>query len=424
MKFLILANNDDDGAGQTAINLSNNLKKLNHQVKVNILYSRTKDTNIKIIERSFLLRIFSFLLNFLKIKKINDFKKNFLELFWFGNTTIKFSSIKKEIEESDVIIIFTFNRIISKNIFEKIMRYKKVIFLRPLDTEFATGGCHFNGDCQNYTESCNKCPKLNFLNFFNITKKNLITKKQIVEKYKPKVLVPNTYVKKIFEKSSIFKESEMLIARLDVRNERKNFYAKEKAREILGLNKEENIILFGTFNLSSHLKGGHLLINALKLLETKYLEQDQKKKLLRETRVLTVGNKNNFEFKSDIIKWSHLGVINSDKHLNLLYRASDLLVSPTIQCFGPHMLSEAVANKLPVISFDVGAAQDDIKHGENGFLVPCYDISVFTKYMYQILYDESVREKIFLSTKNFESGRLEDEATSIANYSKKFIKEL
>jgi glycosyltransferase involved in cell wall biosynthesis len=421
MKFLILANNDDDGAGQTAVNLSKNLKKLNYQVKVNILHSRIKDPSIKILERSFLLRIFSFLLNFLKIKKIKDFKKSFLELFWFGNTTIKFSSIKAEIEESDIIIIFTFNRIISKNIFEKIMGYKKVIFLRPLDTEFATGGCHFNGDCQNYTDSCNKCPKLNFLNFFNITKKNLIKKKQIVEKYRPKVLVPNTYVKKIFETSSIFKRSEMLIARLDVRNERKNFYTKENAREILGLDKKENIILFGTFNLSSHLKGGHLLLKALKLLESKYLEQDLKKNFLKEIRFVTVGKKNNFEFKSDIIKWSHLGVINSDKHLNLLYRAADLLASPTIQCFGPHMLSEAVANKLPVISFDVGAAQDDIKHGENGFLVPCYDVLMFAKYMYQILCDEKEREKIFLSTKNYNLGRSEDEATSIVNYSKKFI---
>jgi hypothetical protein len=34
MKFLLLANNDSDGIGQTVINLSTNLKKLNQEVKI------------------------------------------------------------------------------------------------------------------------------------------------------------------------------------------------------------------------------------------------------------------------------------------------------------------------------------------------------------------------------------------------------
>ena len=421
MKFLILTNNDFDGVGQTVINLSNNLKKLNHEVKVSLLHSRTNDQNIKIIERSIFLRIIGFLFNLLKIKKINNFKKNFLELFWFGNTTINFYSIKKDIENSDVIIIFTFHKLISKKIFQEIMKYKKVILLRPLDIELATGGCHFNGDCQNFINTCNKCPKLNFLNLFNITKKNLIAKKKIVDQYKPKVLVQNSYVMKIFQKSSIFKEAEMHIARLDVRKERKNFYKKDNAREILGLNKKDNIVLFGAFDLSAHHKGGHLLVEALKLLENKYLKSETIKESLPDIRILTMGKKNNFEIKSDIIKWTHLDLVNSDKKLNLLYRAADVLVCPSLQCFAPHIVSEAVENKLPVISFNVGVAQDDIKHGENGFLVPCYDTSEFAKYLYDILYDEKVRKNILFSIKNYNSGRIEDEATSIVNYSSKFI---
>ena len=421
MKFLILTNNDSDGVGQTAINLSNNLKKLNHEAKVSLLHSKTNDQNIKIIERSIFLRITGFLFNLLKIKKINNFKKNFLELFWFGNTTINFYSIKKDIENSDVIIIFTFYKLISKKIFQEIMKYKKVILLRPLDIELATGGCHFNGDCQNFINTCNKCPKLNFLNLFNITKKNLIAKKKIVDQYKPKVLVQNSYVMKIFQKSSIFKEAEMHIARLDVRKERKNFYKKDNAREILGLNKKDNIVLFGAFDLSAHHKGGHLLVEALKLLENKYLKSETIKESLQDIRILTMGKKNNFEIKSDIIKWTHLDLVNSDKKLNLLYRAADVLVCPSLQCFAPHIVSEAVENKLPVISFNVGVAQDDIKHGENGFLVPCYDTSEFAKYLYDILYDEKVRKNILFSIKNYNSGRIEDEATSIVNYSSKFI---
>ena len=104
-----------------------------------------------------------------------------------------------------------------------------------------------------------------------------------------------------------------------------------------------------------------------------------------------------------------------------MYRAADVLVCPSLQCFAPHIVSEAVENKLPVISFDVGVAQDDVKHGENGFLVPCYDTSEFAKYLYDILYNEKIRRNILITTKNYNSGRVEEEATSIVNYSSKFI---
>ena len=43
MKFLILMNNDFDGVGQTAINLANNLKKINQEVKISLLHSKSNN---------------------------------------------------------------------------------------------------------------------------------------------------------------------------------------------------------------------------------------------------------------------------------------------------------------------------------------------------------------------------------------------
>ena len=64
MKFFILINNDYDGVGQVAINLANNLKKLNHKVKVSSLHSKIKNNDIKIMERLLFLRIISFALKY------------------------------------------------------------------------------------------------------------------------------------------------------------------------------------------------------------------------------------------------------------------------------------------------------------------------------------------------------------------------
>ena len=48
---------------------------------------------------------------------------------------------------------------------------KKIVYLRPLDMELATGGCHVNflyesgAECKKYITGCDNCPKLNKLNY-------------------------------------------------------------------------------------------------------------------------------------------------------------------------------------------------------------------------------------------------------------------
>ena len=76
---------------------------------------------------------------------------------------------------------------------------------------------------------------------------------------------------------------------------------------------------------------------------------------------------------------------------------------------------DAQIRALKIIVFD------DIKHGVNGYLVPCYDTSIFAKHLYDVLYDENKRKKMDLSLSNYNPMRVEDEATSIVNYSSKFV---
>ena len=66
-----------------------------------------------------------------------------------------------------------------------------------------------------------------------------------------------------------------------------------------------------------------------------------------------MGNKNSFTFESEKIKWTHLGLISSDRKLNLIYRSSDVLVCPSLYCFGPHIVTEALLNDLPVFDLNI-----------------------------------------------------------------------
>jgi len=408
MKFLLITNNDADGVGQPAINLSNNLKKKGYNSKVLVLHKFTKSKDIEQIKRSLVLRIFLFILNFLK--------KDFSELFGFGYSTINYNSIAKHVDDADVIIIFTFYKILSNKMLDMILSKKKIVYFRPLDIEMAAGGCHFNKECEKYKNDCDNCHKLNFFNISNITKRHLNEKKIIFERFKPKVFVQNNYVKNIFKKSNIFKNLNTHVLYIGANSNRNVFYTKQFSRETLGIDQNEKIILFGCFNLNSYIKGGHLLKESLRILKSKLIKNNQRS-YLNKIRLITIGNLNNFNLDIPEIKWTHLGLVNSDKKLNLIYRASDVLVCPSLYCFGPHIVTEALLNDLPVVGFDLGVAQDSVINGVNGYLVPLYNSQIFAESIFKTLNKKKIinNDKIILIKKYCSS---EYETNSVIKFSK------
>mgnify|MGYP001461565843 CR=1 FL=1 len=412
MKYLLIANNDTDGIGQTVINLSNSLNIKGQSTKIAVLHKFTNNKNIVKIKRSFLARAISFLLNFLK--------KDFNELFWFNISTVNFNNIEKYINQADIIIVFTFHKIISSNILEKILSRNKLVYLRPLDMEMISGGCHFNQNCNKFKNDCSFCPKLKLNSFFNVSKKNLLLKKNIIEKLKPKLIVQNNFVKNLIKQSSIFKTFNPKKIAVGVSGARSKYHSKNIARKKLGIDPKEKVILFTTYNLSSYNKGGHLLKKSLEILEKKFLINKKSFPL----RLLTLGKKNNFELNLQKISHTNRGIISSDNELNLYYRSADVLVSPSIYDFGPHVINESIANDLPVVAFKIGTAIDVIKNGVNGYLVPCFNTEKFAQSIQKIIMkkkpfkNEVLRKKI----KSFRSDSYE--AKSFVDLSYKDFKKI
>ena len=104
MKFLLIANNDYDGIGQHVLRTNFYLNKKKNKSKILVLHKTTNDKNVFVVKRLIFFRLFSFLLNFIK--------KNFKDLFSFGNSTISYGSIKKYVEDSDILIIFSLHSIL------------------------------------------------------------------------------------------------------------------------------------------------------------------------------------------------------------------------------------------------------------------------------------------------------------------------
>ena len=386
MKFLLVTYNDIDGVGQTVVGLNAILNKLGHKSKTLLLHKSKSDDNVILIKRSFFFRVFFFVLEF--------FKKNSRVLFSFGNTTINFSSIKNHIDDADVIIIYTLHKFLSFKMLSKILDTNKIVYLRPLDMELAVGGCHVNfldnGDeCDKFMTGCNQCPQLNSLNIFNISNKIFIKKKELMEKYKPKILLENEYTKKIYNNSPITKNANNEAIYLTVNKKRANFINKQDSREILKIKNDDKVILFGTFNLDAPHKGGRILEDILKRL----ISILHNKKNLKKIKLITFGRKYSFKINIPEIEWIHLKEIFDDKKLNLLYRSADVYVSPSTGCNGPATIREAIVNDLPVVAFNKGEAEESVIDGVNGYLVSCFDKDLFANSIYKVLFLNELIDK-------------------------------
>ena len=362
----------------------------NSVTRIDSYISKKSNEDIILIKRSYLIRGIFFTLEFLK-KKLRT-------LFSFGNSTLRYSDIKNYIDDSDVIIIYTLHKFISLKMLTKILDAKKVIYLRPLDLELASGGCHVNflvngEECLKFKVGCNNCPQLNFLNFFNLSNKIFEKKKKIMEKYKPKILLENNYTKIIYDNAPITKSAKNETLFLTVNPKRSSFVKKNHARKEFNINSTDIIILFGTFNLDAPQKGGRIIESILKKFVLFLNSQEKYKENLSKIRLITFGRKHGFSINIPEIKWTHLDEIFEDQKLNSLYRSADLFISPSTGCNGPHTVREALVNDLPVVAFDQGEAQESVVDGVNGYLAPCFDEKIFSNLIFKALFSNKLNHK-------------------------------
>ena len=404
MKFALILNNDTDGVSQPALNLNLHLKKSGHKSKILTLHKAKKNADVIQVKRSLVSRIFLQILSFAQ-KKRNI-------LFGFDYSTTKYEYIKKYTNDVDIIIIFIFYNIIFNNLLNKLFKEKKIIYFRPFDSELLTGGCHFHIPTKKFQSNCSNCPKFFLPGFAKFQIANQTKKKIIFNRYKPRILAANKFVGKIYK--SVFKRSKISTVHIGVSPKRIKVYSKKQARNLLKLKHDEKIILFGAFNLSSKVKGAHLLVDSIKKLEEKVHS-----KKARKIRLITFGRKNNFYLDTMLIKWTHLGLIKSDKKLNLILRAADVFACPSLYCYGPHVVTEALINKLPVIAYDTGVSQNSIINGKNGYLIPKYNNKLFAKALNKIIFNKNFIFNNRLHARINNSFSIQNETKTIINLAKK-----
>jgi len=229
-----------------------------------------------------------------------------------------------------------------------------------------TGGCHVDGNCERYLNSCGKCPKLGSQHKKDLSYKILKRKKSSWKNLNITLVTPSKWLADCARRSSLFSNRRIEVIPNGVNITHFKPLSKEYCKNILGVSPNSKILLFGAMGATSDRnKGFHLLQAALKLLQQSELQSKLQIVIFGESEPL---NPPDLGFPTQ-----YLGYLNDSISLSVIFSSADVLVMPSIQENLPNTILESLACGTPSVAFNIGGIPDIIEHKVNGYLAKRFD---------------------------------------------------
>jgi len=314
------------------------------------------------------------------------------------------AALVKALPDADV-----FNLHWSDSLIDYIPLFRKLggstpIVWRMADMNAMTGGCHYSNDCERFVRQCGYCPQLDKPSEFDLSYQILTRKERAFNFLKPEQfhpVAPSVWLKKEAERSHLLQrfDTKLIPTGVDVR--KFTPIPKTLARKKLGVPLDQKVILFMSDDTRDPRKGFDLLQAALAQLSNP-----------SQVTLLAVGAG---DPKEGVI---HLGKLEGPELLCQAYSSADLFVLPTRADNLPNVVLEAMACKVPVVSFDVGGMPDVVRPEITGFLAPPEDTERLAQLIDTVLGNNSLRESMSeecrkLMVEEFSSDRQAGEYISL-----------
>jgi len=228
-----------------------------------------------------------------------------------------------------------------------------------------TGVCHYFYDCTRYKQSCGCCPHLASNNERDLSHKVWQKKMEIFSKLNIHVVCPSNWLAQAARESTIFKQFPVSVIPnpLDT-----NFFtpgSKVDACKVLCISPEKRYILYGAMNaIKDRNKGFAELKSCLQYYENQFDTKD--------IEVLIFGSTEKAQLELNHIRTTDLGLLN-DQQLRAAYRASDVMVTPSLSENLSNIIMESLSCGTPVVAFNIGGNSDMIDHKLNGYLAEPYN---------------------------------------------------
>jgi glycosyltransferase involved in cell wall biosynthesis len=250
---------------------------------------------------------------------------------------------------------------------EQLAKLGKPMIIIMHDMWSITGGCHHSFECEKYKTGCNNCQMFPDNKIIDWPAKEFKKKLKFYSKYKNLNFVsPSKWLYNCITQALLTKDKPVFYIPNIIDNKLFKPFDKNIARQILNLDIDETILLFGAASIDSPYKGWKYLEKALELLH-----QSQS---IKKISILLFGSGYDKKIANAIpFKTRFMGFLRDEYSTALVYNAADIFLIPSLADNQPTTVMESMCCGTPVVGFDVGGIPDMIKHKENGYLAKYKD---------------------------------------------------
>lgn len=247
-----------------------------------------------------------------------------------------------------------------------------------------TGGCHYDFNCDRFTNACGACPQLGSREENDLSRAVWRRKREafahLADQGNLQVVADSCWLADEARRSTLMGGFPVSTIHYGLDTGVFAPQPRATARWFFDLPQEATILLFASESVENRRKGFALLAEAMNGLP----------EAVPGLYLVAVGAGRPSGLASSL-RYRHQGALSDDHALALLYSAADVFVIPSLEeAFGQTAL-EAMACGTPVVGFDVGGIPDMIIPGVTGLLAPPGDVAALRSALAELLNDPEKR---------------------------------
>jgi glycosyltransferase involved in cell wall biosynthesis len=239
-----------------------------------------------------------------------------------------------------------------------------------------TGGCHYDLGCDRFVARCGACPQLGSNVSSDLSLRIWERKERLFSRVPTSRLhfvASSQWLAHEVRRSPILGRFPITIIPYGLDIEEFSPRPRGIVRDLFGIPQDARVLLFVAEDVDNKRKGFEFLVEAIGLCANR----------VPNLLLLSVG-RNKPEMRT-AVPWLHLGTVNNDRFLSMVYSAADLFAICSLQEAFGYTLLEAMACGVPAVGHGVGGILDMVRNGVNGLTVPPTDVKALADAISELL---------------------------------------
>lgn len=295
-----------------------------------------------------------------------------------------------EFKEADVIHLHWTNQaMLSLSNLQQILQSGKRVVWTMHDMWPFTGVCHNSDDCTRWLTGCGQCPQLRKPAHRDLSAQTYARKQTAYAAGRFTAVGCSQWLAGLASQAPLLSGKQVVSIPnpLDTAfyspADTEGHPSKAEIRQSLSLPADKRLLLFTAFKLTDPKKGIDYLMESMTLLCGEHPE-------LRDQIGIVLAGRGAEELRNAFpVATYPLGYITQEEQMRNIYRASDLLLMPTLMDNLPNTIAEAMACGIPCVSFRVGGTPQMVDPGVNGYLADYRNSLDFAQGIARILSSQS-----------------------------------